>query len=68
MGRPLAIENAPECIDALIETGVLEIGNPGEVSVIKQEMKTALVSYATKAFLKFSARKEKTRSSKKQYK
>jgi len=47
-------------INTLIETSVLEIGKPGDVGVIKQKIKTALVSHATKAVLKFSAFKEKS--------
>ncbi len=54
-------------VDTLIEAGVLEIGKPGDVGVMKQKIKTALVSHATKAFLKFSALKEITSRSKKQY-
>lgn len=49
-------------VDALIEAGVLEIGVPGDVGVIKQKIKTVLTSHATKAFLKFSAFKEKVTS------
>lgn len=47
-------------VDALIEAGVLETGSPGDAGVMKQKIKTVLVSHATKAFLKFRAFREQS--------